>query len=80
MDETKLWHTKLGYLNLRSMRKIFFENTIIGLHNIKIEEGKLRGGFHIGKHTKISHKKVQYLTTSKVLELLHMDLMGPMQL
>ena len=25
------------------------------------------------------HKKLQHLTTTKVLELLHMDLMGPMQ-
>jgi hypothetical protein len=25
------------------------------------------------------HKKVQHLTTTKTLELLHMDLMGPMQ-
>ena len=27
----------------------------------------------------MSHQKVQHLTTTKVLELLHMDLMGPMQ-
>ena len=27
----------------------------------------------------MSHKKLQHLTTTKVLELLHMDLMGPMQ-
>lgn len=27
----------------------------------------------------MSHKKLQHLTTSKVLELLHMNLMGPMQ-
>ena len=32
-----------------------------------------------GKQTKMSHKKLQHLTTTKVLELLHMDLMGPMQ-
>ncbi|MCI87242.1 gag-pol polyprotein, partial [Trifolium medium] len=27
----------------------------------------------------MSHQKLQHLTTSRVLELLHMDLMGPMQ-
>lgn len=46
---------------------------------MKIEEGKIYGGFQIGKQTKIFHKKLQHLTTSKVLELLHMDLMGPIQ-
>lgn len=33
----------------------------------------------IGKQTKMSHNKLQHLATSKVLELLHMDLMWPMQ-
>ena len=33
----------------------------------------------IGKQTKMSHKKIQHLVTSRVLGLLHMDLMGPIQ-
>ena len=33
----------------------------------------------LGKQLKISHKKVPDVNTSKVLELLHMDLMGPIQ-
>ena len=32
-----------------------------------------------GKQIKTTHKVVQQASTSKVLELLHMDLMGPMQ-
>jgi hypothetical protein len=78
-DETKLWHQKLGHLNLKSMKKIIREDAIRGLPNLKIEEGKICGECQIGKQTKMSHKKVQHLTTTKTLELLHMDLMGPMQ-
>lgn len=46
---------------------------------LKIKEGKFCGEFQRGKHTKMPYKKLQHLSTSKVLELLHMDLMVPMQ-
>ena len=50
-----------------------------GIPKLKIDEGRICGECQIGKQTRMSHKKLQHLTTSKVLELLHMDLMGPMQ-
>lgn len=57
--------------------KIVFEKDIVGLPDLKIEEDKICSEFLDGKVTKMSHKKVQHLTTTHVLELLHMDLMGP---
>src|ERR1044072_5238622 len=78
-DEVKLWHKKLGHLNLKSMRRIISEEVVRGLPKMKIDEGKICGECQIGKHTKMPHKKLQHLTTTKVLELLHMDLVGPMQ-
>lgn len=61
------------------MRKIIYEDAIKGLPKLKIEEGKIYGEFQIGKQTKMFHKKLQHITTSKILKLLHMDLMSPMQ-
>ncbi|CAJ2670589.1 unnamed protein product [Trifolium pratense] len=78
-DEVKLWHQKLGHLNLRSMKKAISKEAIRGLPNLKIEEGSICGDCQIGKQTKMPHPKLQHLTTTRVLELLHMDLMGPMQ-
>ncbi|MCI18721.1 gag-pol polyprotein, partial [Trifolium medium] len=78
-DEVKLWHQRLGHLNLRSMKKAITEEAIRGLPKLKIEEGNIYGECQIGKQTKTSHQKLQHLATAKVLELLHMDLMGPMQ-
>jgi hypothetical protein len=78
-DEVKLWHQKMGHLNLRSMKKVIAEDAVKGVPKLKIEEGSICGECQIGKQTKMSHPKLQHLTTSKVLELLHMDLMGPMQ-
>src|ERR1044072_4659695 len=78
-DEVKLWHKKLGHLNLKSMKKIISEDVVRGLPKLRIEEGKVCGECQIGKQTKKSHPKLQHQTTTKVLELLHMDLMGSMQ-
>lgn len=78
-DETKLWHKKLGHLNLRSMRKIIYVKVINGLPILKIEEGRICGDCQISKKTKMPHKKLQHLTTSNIPKLLHMDLMRPMK-
>lgn len=61
------------------MRKVISEDAIKGFSNLKIEEGKIYGEFQIGKQTKMFHKKLHHLATIKVLELLHVDLMGHMQ-
>ena len=47
---------------------------------MQIDEGRVCGECQVGKQTRMSHPKSRHLTTSKVLELLHMDLMGPMQM
>lgn len=78
-DQVELWHKKLGHLNLKSMKKIIKEEAIRGIPNLKIEEGRICGECQIGKQTKVPHKKLQHLVTSDILQLLHMDLMGPMQ-
>ncbi|MCH79564.1 gag-protease polyprotein [Trifolium medium] len=78
-DEVKLWHQKLGHLHLKGMKKAISNEAIRGLPKLKIEEGSICGECQIGKQTKMSHPKLQHLTTSRILELLHMDLMGPMQ-
>ena len=61
------------------MKRIIFEEAVRGIPKLKIEEGRICGDCQIGKICKMSHQKIQHLTTSKVLELLHVDLMGPMQ-
>ncbi|MCI02898.1 copia protein [Trifolium medium] len=61
------------------MKKAISEEAIRGLPKLQIIEGSICGECQIGKQTKVSHQKLQHLTTSRVLELLHMDLMGPMQ-
>ncbi|WJX28775.1 hypothetical protein P8452_17454 [Trifolium repens] len=78
-DEVQLWHQKLGHLNLKGMKKAMSAKAIRGLPRLKIIEGNVCGECQIGKQIRMSHPMLEHQTTSKVLELLHMDLMGPMQ-
>lgn len=64
---------KLGHLNIKSMRKIIVEKDIVGIPDLKIEEGKIGGDFQFGKKTKMYHYNMQHLTINRVLELLHMS-------
>ena len=72
-DEVKLWHKNIGHLNLKSMKRIISEEDVRGLPKMKFEDGRIYGECQIGKQTKMSHKKLQHLTTTKVLELLHVS-------
>ncbi|WJX73238.1 hypothetical protein P8452_57046 [Trifolium repens] len=78
-DEVQLWHQKLGHLNLNEMKKAVTVQAIRGLPKLKIVDGSICGECQIGKQTRMSHPKLEHHVTSKPLELLHMDLMGPMQ-
>jgi len=61
------------------MKRIVIEDTIRSLPKLEIEEGKICGECQIGKQITMSYPRLQHQTTTRVLELLHMDLMGPMQ-
>jgi len=78
-EEVKLWHQKLGHLNLRGMQRAISVEAIRGLPKLKIVEDNICGECQIGKQTRMSHMRMEHQVTSKVLELMHMDLMGSMQ-
>ena len=46
---------------------------------MKVDLGKICGSCQLGKQVRIPHKVTQHMTTTRILELLHMDLMEPMQ-
>lgn len=77
-DIIDLWRMRLGHLNLRGLAKIVSKEAVCGLPALKIKEGKICGECQVGKHSRASHKNVDHLTTSRVIELFHMDIMGPM--
>jgi len=61
------------------MKKAISPDALSGLPDLKIVEDNICGECQIGKQTRMSHPRLEHQVTSKVLELLHMDLKGPVQ-
>ncbi|XP_040361901.1 uncharacterized protein LOC121049269 [Rosa chinensis] len=79
-EETyELWHRKMGHVNYQDLLKLSSKQCVRGLPNLRGKTDKICGECKIGKQTKAPHRVINSTTTSTVLELLHMDLMGPAQ-
>ena len=57
--------------------KLVKNNLVIGLPKISFEKDRLCGACQQGKKTKISFKSTNIISTSRPLQLLHMNLIGP---
>ncbi|XP_062075968.1 uncharacterized protein LOC133780108 [Humulus lupulus] len=79
LDKPDLWHYRLGHLNFRDLKRIVKLQAVRGIPEMKVTRDRLCGPCQLGKQTKASHPPVNMLLTSRVLELIHVDLMGPMQ-
>jgi hypothetical protein len=69
IDDSKLWHQRLGHLN--------FTDIVKDMPKMEKTGKGICGSCQLGKQTRAAHKKTSGIQTSKNLELLHMDLMGP---
>jgi hypothetical protein len=77
IDDSELWHQSLGHLNFSDMLKIAGKDIVKGLPKMEKTEKGIYALCQLGKQTRAAHKKTSGILTSKNLELLHMDLMGP---
>jgi hypothetical protein len=77
IDDSELWHQRLGHLNFTDMLKIASKEVITDLPKMKDTGKGVYGPCQLGKQTRAAHKKTSGILTSRNLELLHMDLMGP---
>ncbi|RVW18919.1 Retrovirus-related Pol polyprotein from transposon TNT 1-94 [Vitis vinifera] len=69
----------LGHLNYRDLMKVANNEVIKGIPKLGKPSNPICGPCQKGKQTRSTHKRVDEILTSKPLELLHMDLMGPMR-
>ncbi|TYK08855.1 gag-pol polyprotein [Cucumis melo var. makuwa] len=74
-----LWHRKLGHISFRSLDKVIRNEAVVGIPSLDINEKFFCGYCPVGKQTKTSLRRLKKCYTIRVLELLHLDLMGPMQ-
>ncbi|KAI3715155.1 hypothetical protein L6452_22125 [Arctium lappa] len=76
MQQSWLWHRRLSHLNFRYINKMVMGNLVKGLPELNYVKEHL---CEKGKMKKAAHKPKTEPSTSSPLELLHMDLYGPMR-
>ncbi|GKB83941.1 putative ribonuclease H-like domain-containing protein [Tanacetum coccineum] len=77
LDESMLWHRRLGHVNFKTINKLVKENLVRGLPTKRFENDQTCVACFKGKQHKASCKsKVQNSITQPFL-MLHMDLFSP---
>ncbi|KAK1619239.1 hypothetical protein QYE76_024756 [Lolium multiflorum] len=76
-DEGWLWHRRLGHVNMRNLKLLLKGEHIVGLTGISFEKDRVCSACVAGKQLKKKHPIKSIVTTSRPLELLHLDLFGP---
>ncbi|KAJ9545582.1 hypothetical protein OSB04_025289 [Centaurea solstitialis] len=78
-NQNVLWHQRLSHLNYATINQLAKTGLVTGLPSLRFTKEQLCSACEMGKIKKSSHKlKVEH-NTSKPLQLLHMDLCGPMR-
>ena len=77
INQVDLWHQRLGHASHKQLEKISKCDVVIGLPKFEKIEKCICGPCQMGKQVKSKHPSITKVQTSRPLELLHIDLMGP---
>ncbi|GJS60097.1 putative ribonuclease H-like domain-containing protein [Tanacetum coccineum] len=77
IDESNLWHRRLGHINFKTMNKLVKGNLVRGLPLKLFENDHTCVACQKGKQHKASCKTKLVSSISQPLQMLHMDLFGP---
>ncbi|WVZ96811.1 hypothetical protein U9M48_042400 [Paspalum notatum var. saurae] len=72
-----LWHRRLAHVGMSTHKKVMKKDLVRGLKDITYEKDKLCSACQAGKQVANTHPSKTFMSTSRSLELLHMDLFGP---
>ncbi|GJY36691.1 putative ribonuclease H-like domain-containing protein [Tanacetum coccineum] len=77
LDESMLWHRRLGHVNFKTINKLVKENLVRGLPTKCFENDQTCVACLKGKQHKASSKSKIQNSITQPLFVLHMDLFGP---
>ncbi|GJR43612.1 putative ribonuclease H-like domain-containing protein [Tanacetum coccineum] len=77
LDESILWHRRLGHVNFKTINKLVKENLVRGLPSKRFENDQTCVACLKGKQHKASCKSKIQNSITQPLFMLHMDLFGP---
>jgi hypothetical protein len=72
-----LWHHRLAHVGTKNLHKLLKGEHVLGLTNVFFEKDRPCAACQAGKQVGSAHHNKNVMTTSRPLELLHMDLFGP---
>nr|GEX05276.1 hypothetical protein [Tanacetum cinerariifolium] len=77
LDESNLWHKRLGHINFKTINKLVQGNLVRGLPSKVFENNHTCVACKKGKQHRASCKTKPFSSVSQPLQRLHMDLFGP---
>ena len=78
VNDSWLWHRRLGHASMRTLSKLVKNDLVIGLlPKLKFGKDKICDACQFGKQVRNSFKSKNLVSTSRPLKLLHVDLFGP---
>ncbi|GJW57465.1 retrovirus-related pol polyprotein from transposon TNT 1-94 [Tanacetum coccineum] len=75
-ENSTLWHRRLGHANMRLIQSLASKELVRNLPKLKFDQ-HFCDACKIGKQAHTSHKAKNLVSTTRCLELLHIDLFGP---
>ncbi|WCJ26514.1 Retrovirus-related Pol polyprotein from transposon RE1 [Euphorbia peplus] len=78
-DTSWLWHRRLAHVSMDLLAKVARYQLVEGLPEISFKKNHLCNACQSGKQSRSSFKTKKVISTKRPLELLHMDLFGPVQ-
>ncbi|GJV68534.1 retrovirus-related pol polyprotein from transposon TNT 1-94 [Tanacetum coccineum] len=75
-ENSTLWHRRLVHTNMRLIQSLVSKELVRNLPMLKFDQ-HFYDAFKIGKQAHASHRAKNIISTTRCLELLHMDLFGP---
>jgi hypothetical protein len=72
-----LWHHRLAHVGMRNLAKLLKDEHILGLTNVHFVKDRICRACQVGKQVGVPHPPKTIMTTTQPLELIHMDLFGP---
>jgi hypothetical protein len=73
-----LWHHQFAHVGMKNLHKLLKGEHILGLTNIQFEKDRVCSACQAGKQVRVHHPHKNIMTTDMPLEVLHMDLFGPL--
>jgi hypothetical protein len=77
VDKGWLWHLRLAHVNMRNLKQLLKDDHVVGLTGVDFERDRLCSACVAGKQLGKRHPSKSIISTSRPLELLHLDLFGP---